>query len=110
MIKNVENENSSLTSDETKNKLVGDPVPSNTQEPFAETENPLLSVIVPSYNSEGYLSRCLRTLVDYKHWVEVIVVNDGSTDSTGELAEEWARNYPRNIRVCHQENKGHGEP
>lgn len=108
MIKNVENENSSLTSDETKNKLVGDAVPSNTQEPFAETENPLLSVIVPSYNSEGYLSRCLRTLVDYKHWVEVIVVNDGSTDSTGELAEEWARNYPRNIRVCHQENKGHG--
>ncbi|WP_396232251.1 glycosyltransferase [Gleimia sp. 6138-11-ORH1] len=74
----------------------------------AKSQQPLLSVIVPAYNSEEYLDRCLETLVDYQHQVEVIVVNDGSTDGTQELAEAWAKRYPQNIRVCKQENKGHG--
>lgn len=69
---------------------------------------PLLSVIVPAYNSEAYLDRALATLVDYGNEVEVLIVDDGSTDSTPALADDWARRHPGTVRAIHQENKGHG--
>lgn len=69
---------------------------------------PLLSVIVPSYNSQDYLDRALATLVDYNDEVEVLIVNDGSKDNTGALADQWASQYPTCVRAIHQENKGHG--
>lgn len=69
---------------------------------------PLLSVIVPSYNSEAYLDRALATLVDYDGEVEVLIVDDGSKDGTGRLADEWAARHPGVVRAIHQENKGHG--
>lgn len=67
---------------------------------------PKVSVIVPAYNAEKYLSRCLdsigaQTLKD----IEVIVVNDGSRDATGEIADTYARQDPR-FRASHQKNKG----
>ena len=51
---------------------------------------PLLTVIVPAYNSEDYLDRALTTLVGYGDELEVIIVNDGSKDRTAEIADEWA--------------------
>lgn len=68
----------------------------------------LLSFAVPSYNSEDYLSRCLDTLLSGGDQVEIIVVNDGSTDRTGEIADAYQRTFPNIVKVVHQENQGHG--
>ncbi|WP_022868373.1 glycosyltransferase family 2 protein [Schaalia vaccimaxillae] len=69
---------------------------------------PLLTVIVPSYNSQDYLDRAMTTLVGYNDEVEVIIVNDGSKDRTAQIADDWATRYPTCVRAIHQENKGHG--
>lgn len=66
----------------------------------------MVSVIVPVYNAELYLERCLdslvnQTLVD----IEIICVNDGSTDSTPDILERYQKRY-QNIKVCSQCNKG----
>ena len=68
----------------------------------------ILSVIVPSYNSECYLSKCIGTLVESGNDIEVIIVNDGSTDGTAALADRLAEQYAPAVRVVHQVNKGHG--
>ena len=68
---------------------------------------PLLTVIVPAYNSEDYLDRALTTLVGYGDELEAIIVNDGSKDRTAQIADEWAARYS-SVKVIHQENKGHG--
>ena len=53
---------------------------------------PIFSVVVPVYNVENYLSQCLNTLVNqsFKDF-ELILVNDGSTDTSGSLCEEWGK-------------------
>ncbi len=68
----------------------------------------LLSIVVPSYNSEDYLARCIDSLLPGGESVEVIIVNDGSTDATAHLADEYALRHPEVVRVVHQENRGHG--
>lgn len=75
---------------------------------MAHSDSPLLTVIVPAYNSQDYLDRCLRTLVGYGTELEVVIVNDGSRDRTAEIADMWAQNHPDAVRVIHQENAGHG--
>lgn len=67
-----------------------------------------LTITVPCYNSEQYMKRCLDSLVIGGDSVEVIVVNDGSTDRTGEIADEYATRFPDIIKVIHKENGGHG--
>ena len=69
----------------------------------------LLTVTVPCYNSESYMCHCLDTLLCAKDDLEIIVVNDGSKDRTGEIADSYAAKYPETVRVIHQENGGHGE-
>lgn len=66
----------------------------------------LISVIIPAYNLENYLERCLISVAQqtYTH-LEIIVINDGSTDRTGEIANHFAMKDNRLI-VIHQENKG----
>ncbi len=69
---------------------------------------PGLSIIVPSYNMESWLPVALEScLWQTRGDVEIIVVNDGSTDRTGAIADAYARADPR-VRVLHQENKGAG--
>lgn len=68
----------------------------------------LLSVTVPCYNSAGYMKRCLESLLVGGEDVEIILVNDGSTDQTGEIADQYAAAYPTIVRVIHKENGGHG--
>lgn len=65
-----------------------------------------MSVIVPVYNVEGELARCIDSLVAQTHAnTEIILVNDGSTDASGMLCESYANTDPR-IRVIHKENGG----
>lgn len=69
---------------------------------------PLLSVIVPAYNSADYLDRSLESLIGFGDSLEVVVVDDGSTDTTPAMADDWAARHPGVVRVIHQANAGHG--
>lgn len=70
----------------------------------------LVTICVPSYNVQRYLERCLRTLVDHENapYVEVLVVDDGSKDSTAAIAGEFEKHYPGIVRLIQKENGGHG--
>lgn len=68
----------------------------------------LLSIAVPCYNSEAYVDKCIESLLPGGDDVEILIIDDGSTDGTGKIAESYASKYPNIIRVIHQENGGHG--
>lgn len=68
----------------------------------------LITFVVPCYNSEGYLRKCVESLLPAKEICEIIIVNDGSTDRTGEIADGYAASAPDCVRVLHQPNGGHG--
>lgn len=67
---------------------------------------PLVSVIIPVFNVEKYLDACLKSVVnqDYSD-VEIILVDDGSTDASSKMCDEWARKDSR-IKVIHKKNEG----
>ena len=67
----------------------------------------LLSIAVPSYNSEKFLAETLTSLLGYED-VEVIVINDGSKDNTLKIANEFKEKYPDYFKVIDKENGGHG--
>jgi len=69
----------------------------------------LLSIGIPSYNSEGFMRKCIESLLPGGEEVEIIIVNDGSKDGTGAIADEYAAKYPTIVKAVHQENGGHGE-
>lgn len=69
----------------------------------------VLSVGIPCYNSEAYMSRAIESLLPGGEDIEIIVVNDGSSDGTQRVAEEYAAKYPTIVKVVNQENGGHGE-
>lgn len=73
-----------------------------------EKKMKLLSVIVPCYNSEDYMRHCIDTLLQGGEEVEVLIINDGSTDQTQNIAEEYQQKYPTIVKVIYQENAGHG--
>ncbi|MCD8118573.1 MAG: glycosyltransferase [Lachnospiraceae bacterium] len=68
----------------------------------------LLTITVPCYNSQDYMMRCIDSLLPGGDEVEILIVNDGSTDRTHDIAKEYERNFPEIVRVIDQENKGHG--
>jgi len=66
-----------------------------------------LSVIVPVYNTEDYLERCLTSLVNQTlQEIEILVVDDGSTDASLEIARQFQQNYPEKLKVFAKENGG----
>lgn len=67
---------------------------------------PLFSIIVPIYNVEKYLKECLDSILNqtFKDF-ELILINDGSTDNSGEIANEYSKKY-NNIKIIHKENGG----
>lgn len=68
----------------------------------------LVSIVVPVYNVEKFLDRCVLSLINqtYQH-LEILLIDDGSKDSSGILCDEWARKDSR-IKVVHKENQGLG--
>ena len=71
-------------------------------------ELPRVSVIIPVYNTEKYLDRCLRSIVDQIYTcIEIVLVNDGSTDTSGQICENWVREDDR-IKLITQQNTGAG--
>lgn len=70
----------------------------------------ILSVAVPSYNVEKYMNKCLDSFADerLKDGLEVLVVNDGSTDRTEEIAQSYVERFPEIFRLINKENGGHG--
>ena len=69
----------------------------------------LLSITVPCYNSQDYMSKCIDSLLPGGERVEIIIIDDGSKDRTGAIADAYAEKYPDIVKVVHQENGGHGE-
>ena len=69
-----------------------------------------ISFIIPSYNVEKYLEKCLSSFIcpEIMDDMDVIIVNDGSTDSTHEIAQSYVDRYPKTFRLVDQENGGHG--
>ena len=69
-------------------------------------DNSLISVIIPVYNTEKYLSRCLDSVINQTYDnLEVLLIDDGSTDNSGRICDEYAERDSR-IRVIHKENAG----
>lgn len=70
----------------------------------------LLTITVPSYHTEKYVDECLPTLLDTRinDVVEILMVNDGSTDGTLAKLREYEEKFPETIRVIDKENGGHG--
>ena len=69
--------------------------------------NVKISVIVPVYNTAIYLSRCLQSLVDQTlDSIEILVINDGSTDGSQEIIDEFQKKFPEKLYAFSKENGG----
>ena len=66
-----------------------------------------VSVIVPVYNTKQYLKRCMDALVKQTlEDIEIVAVNDGSTDDSLQMLKEYEEKYPEKVRVLSKENGG----
>ena len=71
--------------------------------------NDLISIIVPVYNVEKYLDRCIKSIVNQTYTnLEIILVDDGSPDNCPAMCDKWAEK-DRRIKVIHKKNEGAGE-
>lgn len=68
----------------------------------------LLSVAIPCYNSEDYMRKCIESLLVGGEDVEILIVDDGSTDGTAQIADGYEKLYPSIVKAIHKENGGHG--
>ena len=70
------------------------------------SENPLVSVIIPVYNVQDFLRECLNSVVHQSYSnLEILLIDDGSSDASGEICDEYARSDAR-VRVIHKSNGG----
>ena len=67
-----------------------------------------LTFTIPCYNSEAYMERCIQSLLPGGNDVEIIIVNDGSSDGTADIANYYEKEYPEIVRAVHKKNGGHG--
>ena len=71
----------------------------------------ILTIVIPTYNMQDYLHRCLDSLIvpeeQMKH-LEVLVVNDGSKDNSSAIAHEYQNKYPDTFRVIDKDNGHYG--
>ena len=71
----------------------------------------ILSIVIPTYNVEKYLDRCLISLLandETNKDIELLVVNDGSKDNSLKIAQKYEKKYPNTVKVIDKENGGHG--
>lgn len=70
----------------------------------------LLTISVAAYNVENYIKKCLNSFVDasFIDDIEVLVINDGSTDNTASIVNRYMKKYPGIFRLVNKENGGHG--
>jgi len=70
----------------------------------------ILSFIIPAYNAENYIGKCVDSLLGQKCFedIEILVVNDGSTDNTEKIINSYVEKYGTNIRILNKKNGGHG--
>jgi glycosyltransferase involved in cell wall biosynthesis len=68
----------------------------------------LLSIAIPCYNSSDYMRKCIDSLLPGGDDVEIIIVNDGSSDNTIDIAEEYRERFPSIVKVINKQNGGHG--
>lgn len=70
----------------------------------------ILTIIVPSYNTENYIDECIPTMLEH-NWreeLEILAINDGSKDHTLKKLREYEIKYPESVRVIDKSNGGHG--
>ena len=73
--------------------------------------NKTLTIIIPSYNMEKYLDRCLSSLIiddGLMDLLEALIINDGSKDRTSEIGHQYETKYPGTFRVIDKENGHYG--
>lgn len=72
--------------------------------------SPILSIIIPSYNTSKYVDECLPTFIDERLFGKVIIylIDDGATDDTEEKIKPYVEKYPQLFQFIHKENGGHG--
>ena len=71
----------------------------------------ILTIVIPTYNMEKYLTKCLDSLIvseDNMHVLEVLIVNDGSKDKSSEIGRSYVMKYPDTFRVIDKENGNYG--
>ena len=71
----------------------------------------LITIVIPTYNMEKYLDKCLTSLIvpdEYMEQMEVLVVNDGSKDNSSAIAHQYESKYPQTFRVIDKENGNYG--
>jgi len=68
----------------------------------------ILTVVIPCYNSEEYMEKCVESILRAGDDVQILIVNDGSTDNTKMIADRFANEYPDIIEAVHKQNGGHG--
>ncbi len=69
---------------------------------------PVITFVVPCYNSEAYMATCLDSLLVHPDVTEVLVIDDGSSDGTAEIGRDYERRHPGVVRLVQQPNGGHG--
>jgi len=77
--------------------------------PETPRSTPKISVVIPVYNYAEFLPRALESVLSQQDAnLEVVVVDDGSIDTTSNVAQDWVGKYPNSIRYLHQDNQGPG--
>lgn len=67
----------------------------------------LFSVLIPVYNTSKYLKKCVESVLSQSEGdFEIVLVDDGSTDNSGDMCDVYAQKYPEKVRVIHKENEG----
>lgn len=68
----------------------------------------LLTITIPSYNSQDYMRHAIESVLVAGDDIEILIVDDGSSDNTLAIAKEYEEKYPSIVRAIHKENGGHG--
>lgn len=70
----------------------------------------VLTILVPVYNTEKYISRCLDSILlkEILDDIEIITVSDGSKDNSAEIIKKYQKKYPDTVILIEKENGGHG--